>query len=78
MTASIEKGKAAYIRHGCGECHDYTGQGWAATNAGMVIARTALPLDAFKSFLRSVNGAMPSYRHHVLTDEELDDIYAYL
>ena len=41
-------------------------------------ARTPLPLDAFKSFVRTTNGAMPPYRQAVLADEELDDIYAYL
>ena len=55
-----------------------TAEGSVATSNGKVIARTALPLDAFKSFVRTTNGAMPPYRPAVLTDDELDDIYAYL
>ena len=54
------------------------GQGSLPTSGGKVIARTQLPLDAFKSFVRTTNGAMPPYRQAILADEELDDIYAYL
>jgi len=78
VAASAEKGKAAFIQRGCWQCHDYNGQGSVATSNGTVIARTALPLDAFKSFVRNTNGAMPPYRPPVLSDDELDDIYAYL
>ena len=78
VAASAEKGKTAFIQHGCWQCHDFAGQGSIATSNGKVIARTALPLDAFKSFVRTTNGAMPPYRPAVLSDDELDDIYAYL
>jgi len=74
VAASAEKGKAAFIQRGCWQCHDYDGQGSIATSNGKVIARTALPLDAFKSFVRDTNCAMPPYRPAVLTDGELDDI----
>jgi len=77
VAASAEKGKAAYIQRGCWQCHDYNGQGVATSN-GTVIARTALPLDAFRSFVRTTDGAMPPYRLAVLADDELDNIYAYL
>jgi len=78
LAASAEKGKAAYVQHGCWQCHDNAGQGSLPTSGGKVIARTQLPLDAFKSFVRTTHGAMPPYRQAVLADEELDDIYAYL
>ncbi|MGA2894142.1 MAG: cytochrome c [Xanthobacteraceae bacterium] len=78
LAASAEKGKTAFIQHGCWQCHDFNGQGSIATSNGKVIARTALPLDAFKSFVRTTNGAMPPFRPPVLSDDELDDIYAYL
>ena len=78
LAASAEKGKAAYVQHGCWQCHDNAGQGSLAASGGKVIARTQLPLDAFKSFVRTANGGMPPYRQAVLADEELDDIYAYL
>ena len=76
--ASAEAGKTAFLKHGCWQCHDFNGQGSVATSNGRVIARTQLPLDAFKSFVRNTNGAMPPYRPAVLSDGELDDIYAYL
>jgi cytochrome c553 len=76
--ASAENGKTAFIQHGCWQCHDFNGQGSIATSNGRVIARTALPLDAFKTFVRTSDGPMPPYRTPVLSDGELDDIYAYL
>lgn len=74
--ADAAKGKAAFIQHGCWQCHDFAGE-LSATSA-RAIARTALPLDAFKAFVRDTNGAMPPYRPAVLSDGDLDDIYAYL
>ena len=76
--ASAEQGRTAFIQHGCWQCHDFNGQGSIATSGVRVIARTALPLDAFKSFVRNTNGQMPPYRAAVLSDDALDDIYAYL
>jgi cytochrome c553 len=78
VAASADKGKTAFVQHGCWQCHDFAGQGSVATSNGRVIARTQLPLDAFKSFVRTTNGQMPPYRSAVLSDDELDDIYAYL
>jgi mono/diheme cytochrome c family protein len=76
--ADAAKGKIAFTQHGCWQCHDFAGEGSVATSNGRVIARTQLPLDAFKSFVRTTNGQMPPYREAVLSDAELDDIYAYL
>lgn len=76
--ADAAKGKVAFTQHGCWQCHGFAGQGSVATSNGRVIARTQLPLDAFKSFVRTSNGPMPPYREQVLSDAELDDIYAYL
>jgi len=78
LAASPEKGKTAYVKHGCWECHNFDGQGSIATSNGIIIARTAMSADAFRSFVRNTNGAMPPYRAAILTDNELDDIYAYL
>jgi ubiquinol-cytochrome c reductase cytochrome c subunit len=78
LAASPGKGKAAFVKHGCWECHNFDGQGSIATSNGKIIARTTMSADAFKSFVRNTNGAMPPYRAAILTDDELDDIYAYL
>ena len=74
LAASPEKGKTAFVKHGCWQCHNYDGQGSIATSNGKVIARTALSVEAFKVFVRNINGAMPPYRAAILTDDELDDI----
>ena len=76
--ADADKGKVAYAKNGCWQCHGYEGQGSVATSDGRVIARTQLPLDAFKAFVRTTNGAMPPFRPAVLSDDDLDNIYAYL
>jgi mono/diheme cytochrome c family protein len=76
--ADAAKGKIAFTEHGCWQCHGFAGQGSVATSNGRVIARTQLPLDGFKSFVRTTNGAMPPFRAAVLSDDELDNIYAYL
>jgi ubiquinol-cytochrome c reductase cytochrome c subunit len=76
--ADAAKGKIAFTQHGCWQCHGFAGQGSVATSEGRVIARTQLPLDGFKAFVRTTNGQMPPFRAAVLSDDELDDIYAYL
>jgi ubiquinol-cytochrome c reductase cytochrome c subunit len=76
--ADADKGKIAFTKNGCWQCHGYEGQGSVATSNGRVIARTQLPLDAFKTFVRTTNGAMPPFRPAMLSDEDLDNIYAYL
>jgi len=73
-----QKGKVAFMRNGCWQCHDIAGEGSVATSNGKVIARTQLPLDAFISFVHTTNGAMPPFRLQVLSDADLTDIYAYL
>jgi thiamine pyrophosphate-dependent acetolactate synthase large subunit-like protein/cytochrome c553 len=73
-----QKGKVAFVKNGCWQCHDYNGQGSIATSGGRVIARTQLPVDAFISFVRTTNGQMPPFRAPVISDADLTDIYAYL
>jgi mono/diheme cytochrome c family protein len=73
-----QKGKVAFVKNGCWQCHDFAGEGSIATSNGRVIARTALPLDAFKAFVRTTNGPMPPFRPEILSDDDLDNIYAYL
>ncbi len=75
---SPEKGKVAMVKHGCFQCHGYVGQGSIATSSGRVLYDTALPLEAFKSFVRTTNGNMPPYSEKILSDQDLEDIYAYL
>jgi mono/diheme cytochrome c family protein len=76
--ASAEHGKAAYMQHGCWQCHGTVGQGSIATSGGKRLAPDPLPWETFSSFVRSTNGAMPPYSDKILTDGDLEDIYSYL
>jgi ubiquinol-cytochrome c reductase cytochrome c subunit len=72
---SAEKGKAAFVKHGCWQCHGFDGQG---SSAGSKLAPNPMPLEALTAFVRNTNGAMPPYQKAILTDAELADIHAYL
>jgi mono/diheme cytochrome c family protein len=72
---SVEKGKAAFNKHGCWQCHGFDGQGGVA---GSKIAPNPMPLEALSAFVRNTNGAMPPYQKAVLSDADLADIHAYL
>ena len=76
--ASAEKGKAAFMKAGCWQCHGTQGQGSVATSGGKVLAPDPMPFEAFTAFVRTTNRAMPPYREAVLSNEDLADIYAYL
>ena len=78
LAASAEKGKTAYMQHGCWQCHGTQGQGSSVTSAGKVLAPDPMPWEAFSAFVRTTNRAMPPYSEAVLPNEDLADIYAYL
>jgi mono/diheme cytochrome c family protein len=78
FAASAEKGKAAFMRHGCWQCHGTEGQGSIATSNGKRLAPNPLPWEAFAGFVRSTNRAMPPFSEKILSDGDLADIYAYL
>ena len=72
---SAEKGKAAYVKHGCWQCHGFMGQGGVA---GPKLAPNPMPSEAFSAFVRFTNGAMPPYQKAILPDADLADIHAWL
>ena len=76
--ASAEKGKAAYVTHGCWQCHGFEGQGSAITSLGKVLAPDPMPYETFEAFVRGTNRAMPPYREAILSKADLEDIYAFL
>ena len=78
FAASAEKGKAAFLQHGCWQCHGTEGQGSIATSNGKRLAPNPLPWEAFAGFVRSTNRAMPPFSEKILSDADLADIYAYL
>jgi mono/diheme cytochrome c family protein len=75
LAASAEKGKSAYVQHGCWQCHGFQGQG---ANTGPKLAPDPMPIEAFSAFVRTTDRAMPPYTEAVLSNEELADIHAYL
>jgi ubiquinol-cytochrome c reductase cytochrome c subunit len=72
---SAEKGKAAFVQHGCWECHGFVGQGGVT---GPKLAPNPMPLEAMSAFVRNTAGGMPPYQKQILSDADLADIHAYL
>ena len=72
---SAEKGKAAFVQHGCWQCHGFVGQGGIT---GPKLAPNPMPLEALSAFVRNTRGAMPPYQKAILSDADLADIHAYL
>ena len=72
------KGKAAFIKHGCWQCHGFEGQGSVASSGGKVLTRTELPVEGLIAFVRGTNRTMPPYSEKLVSDGDLADIYAYL
>jgi ubiquinol-cytochrome c reductase cytochrome c subunit len=70
-----EKGKAAYVKHGCWQCHGFAAQGGIA---GPKLAPDPMPLVALSAFVRHTRGAMPPYQEAILSSADLGDIHAWL
>lgn len=75
LSASAEKGKSAYVKHGCWQCHGLVGQGGIA---GPRLAPDPKPLDFYSAFVRLSNGPMPPYPVTILSNDDMADIHAYL
>jgi len=72
------RGKAAFTKYGCWQCHGFEGQGSVATSNGKVLAHDPPPWEAFSAYVRSSNTGMPPYSDKILPKGDLEDIYAYL
>ena len=72
---SADKGKRAYVQHGCWQCHGFAAQGGVA---GPKLAPNPMALDAMSAFVRNTRGNMPPYQKAILSDADLADIHAYL
>jgi len=75
LAASAEKGKSAFLQHGCWQCHGYQGQGGVT---GPKLAPGPIPFETLSNFVRTTSRAMPPFSKDILSDEDLADIYAYL
>jgi mono/diheme cytochrome c family protein len=72
---NAENGKKLFTADGCYQCHGRQGQGGSA---GPRLAPPKIPVEAIKIYVRHPSGAMPPYTPKVLSDVEIDDIYAFL
>jgi mono/diheme cytochrome c family protein len=72
---NAEKGKDAYVKNGCWQCHGLAAQGGIA---GPKLAPNPMPVQAFMIFVRNSNRTMPPYQKAILPDADLADIHAYL
>jgi mono/diheme cytochrome c family protein len=72
------RGKAAFTKYGCWQCHGFEGQGSAATSNSKVLTHEPPPWEGFSALVRSSNTAMPPYSEKILPDGDLEDIHAYL
>ena len=75
FAASAEKGKQAFLKHGCWQCHGERGQGGVT---GFKLAPDPIPFETLSTFVRTTNRAMPPFREEILSNDDLADIYAYL
>jgi len=75
IAGDAAKGKIAYVKNGCYQCHGFMGQGG---QAGSKLAPKPMPEEAFVNFVRTTNRAMPPYSEQILSNDELADIYAYV
>ena len=76
LPAAASHGRQLFASYGCYQCHGYQGQGTAS--AGPKLAPNPLPLDAFARQMRKPRDRMPIYTAKVVSDGDLNDLYAYL
>jgi mono/diheme cytochrome c family protein len=75
FSQNAENGKKIFVRDGCYQCHGYAGQG---TIAGARLGPPVLNAQGMIRYIRKPAGAMPAFSDKVLSDQEVNDIFAYL
>jgi len=75
FAASAIDGRAAFTKFGCWQCHGTLGQGGVA---GPRLAPNPIPVEGLIAFVRSSNRQMPAYSEHIISDQDLTNIHAYL
>jgi ubiquinol-cytochrome c reductase cytochrome c subunit len=75
--ADVELGRQLFMKNGCYSCHGTVGQG-GDRGAGPRIAPMAMPVDAFKTFIRNPPEAMPRFDERFVSDADLEAIHRYL
>jgi mono/diheme cytochrome c family protein len=72
--AHARHGHDLFLQNGCYLCHGTVGQG----GVGPAIGVDVLPYVAISNYVRAPSGDMPPFSTKVLSDADLQDIYAYL
>ena len=75
LPGDVKAGQALYTKMTCYYCHGTAGQGGIAGARIAVVQRSA---DAFIRYVRRPTGQMPAYTDRILSDPQLNDIYAFL
>lgn len=70
------RGKVAFMKYGCYECHGTQGQG--NLSAGPPLTPHPIPYVSFISYIRAPERDMPPYSARILPDDVAQDVYAYL
>jgi mono/diheme cytochrome c family protein len=70
-----KNGQHLFTSSGCYQCHGRVAQGGAA---GPRLAPRPMPAASFARYVRHPTGQMPPYTPRVLSDKDLDDLYAFL
>ena len=71
-------GKRAYLAVGCMHCHGRAGQGGGMNYPAPPLAKTQMPVEAFKLVVRDSLRDMPAFVDAVLPEKDLTDIYAFV
>ncbi len=74
----VANGKNVYLKVGCFTCHGRSGQGGAYNTPAPVLAKTQMPFDGFKGYLRAPSRDMPAYSAAVMSEQQIADIYAFV
>ena len=72
----VNEGKVLLEALGCYECHGYVGQG--SRSSGPSLTVPLLPFGAFLRQLRYPAAEMRPYQPSVVSDGQVEEIYAYL
>ena len=75
MPIRSTRGRLLFLGYGCATCHGLAGQG--GSSAPSSTSRSCF-LDDFRPLVRSGPGGMPAFTEEVLSDDDLDAIYAFL
>ena len=70
-----DAGAALYRKNGCYECHVNDGQGGPQ---GPRLGPNPIPLPRFVAYVRNPSGDMPPFTAKVISDADLEKIYAFL